>query len=202
MQKKSRLFIANVVLGIVFGVLLCISIIVMVVFHVAFEAVADSWDELYDGIESGSDSWNYGDEWESDDSDSWDGDSVYYTLPSITGASAELLGPVYQDSQAMEGYQYYAVTVQVQNAGTDYLISDYMDIQVAAEEYEDIYFYYEPYTETNNEFAYSNLELIPSCQTGTVSFVIEVKDTVEDVTIGIFRDYEEEVWATYVLNLK
>lgn len=209
MQRKSRLFIANIVLGIVLAVLLCISIAVTVIFHGVFEEAkreyaSYDWQELYGGSTDYG-SWDYEDDWY-DDTDwdyesSWDYESVYYTLPSITGASAELLGQEYQDGIAYEGYQYYRVTMQVYNAGTEYLAADYMDFTVEGAEYDDVYMNYEPYGE-GGQFDYRIQKLIPSCQTATVSFVIEVKDGLEDVTLKIFRDYEEEAYATYVLNLK
>ena len=218
-MKKSKLFIANIVLGSVFGVLLCISILSMVTFHFAFEEVereyeSQAWDEYYEDILDSyagnyDDGWDYGDDWSYDDGwdygdedyGSWD-DSVYYELPSITGAGAELIGTSYQEQEALEGYQYYQVTMQVYNAGTDYMIVDYMDLVVRGEEDNDVYRYRAPFLELNDPFQYSNLELIPSCQTAAVSFVIEVKDTVEDVTIEIYTASEAEEYASYVLNLR
>lgn len=222
MQKRSKLFVANIVLGIVFGVLLCISIVVMMIFHVAFEEVerqyeAYGWEDYYDSIQNDSGSWSYDDgdqdydiwdydEWSYDDgqdySDTWDYATVYYTIPSITGASAELIGSTYQEQEAEAGYQFYRLSLQVHNAGTDYMVVNYMDLDVSGEEDTDVYRYYEPYTDYINDFEYSNLELIPSCQTATVSVVIGVKDTVEDVTIEIQPDYDNMETASYVLNLK
>lgn len=211
MQKKSRLFIANVVLGIVLAVLFCISIAVMAIFHGVFREVkreyeSYGWAEPFDDFSDNNSSWAYEDSWDSDvdwDYESnWDYESVYYSLPSITGAAAELIGPEYRDGTAFEGYQYYRVTMQVYNAGTEYMTAEYLDLTVEGEEYDDVYLYHEPYSGMSSEFDYVNQKVIPSCQTATVSFVMEVKEGVEDVTLGIFRDYEDEAYATYVLNLK
>lgn len=210
MQRKSRLFIANIVLGIVLAVILCISIAVMTMFYGVFremkqEYEAYSWGYIYDELSEDNSSWDYEYEWDSDTDwdyeSSWDYETVYYSLPSITGASAELIGPEYREEEAFEGYQYYQVTMQVYNAGTEYLPADFLDLSVEGEAYDDVYLYHEPYPETASEFDYVNQRMIPSCQTATISFVMEVKEGVEDVTLEIFQGYEKEADATYVLNL-
>ena len=71
MQRKSRLFIANIVLGVVLAVILCISIAVMTMFYGVFREVkqeyeAYSWGYIYDELSEDNSSWDYEYEWDSD----------------------------------------------------------------------------------------------------------------------------------------
>ena len=111
-MKKSRLFIANIVLACVFVLFFIISLSIVLLmrssFRVAEEMYAnyDWYGELY-----GYD-YDYG-----NDSIS-DYEKEVYEMPVLKDASVELIGRELLGQTAYEGYQYYSVKVSVYNGGS------------------------------------------------------------------------------------
>lgn len=177
MKKRSRFFVANIVLGIIFIIELAIVLAIVFVGKAAFDEF-----EHY-GVATGQ----------------YDRDA--YELLSVENASVQLLGSKYRGQQAEDGYQYYTVKVMVRNTGTLSAIADYIDIYCEGKEYDDIYMEYD-YSEKEDDFSYSNLELIPSCQTAEVTVVAQIKNGVKDFSLKLCRNMDAEEYQTVDVYLE
>lgn len=198
-MKRSRIFIANVALGIVFCVFLLISVLIMLAMRLAFQGVEQEYGAyegsagLYEEFQTDTGSQEY--------EDGLRHEREVYLINSITGAVAKPLGSSYKGWTAQEGYQYYSVSMQVANAGTDYIFASEIRPMAECEAEDGARIYPEADWGYENILSYSSKEIIPSCQTGIVSCILEVKDGVEDVTLKIPKDYSGEEYASYVLSL-
>ncbi len=195
MKKRSRFFVANIVLGAIFGFCLIICLFVMAIFHEAFrqidmESILDNMEDewLYDA--DGNRIWN---DYESND-------SAYYSLPYIESAAASRIGTECQGETVRKGYQFYELTLLVRNGGTAYLISDYLNLTCEGAEDDDVYMKYF-FNEEYPVFYDSNLEIIPSCQTGTARIILEVKEGVREVTLSIYPDEDESSFDAITVDL-
>lgn len=169
MRKRSRFFVANIVLGAIFAVALLISLVITF-------SVGEVFDQLSPG-DGWLDAWT--DLFDSDDSY---GDDVRYTLPVVQETSAQLLGSEYQGKEAYEGYQFCMVKLLIHNAGTRCLSPEYMDFTCEGEAADDVYMDYS-FNDYDNLIIYNNREVIPACQTGWVEQLLQVKEGVDHFTL-------------------
>lgn len=169
MRKRSRFFVANIVLGAIFAVALLISLVITF-------SVGEVFDQLSPG-DGWLDAWT--DLFDSDDSY---GDDVRYTLPVVQETSAQLLGSEYQGKEAYAGYQFCMVKLLIHNSGTRCLSPEYLDIACEGEAADDVYMDYS-LNDYDNLIIYNNREVIPACQTGWVEQLLQVKEGVDHFTL-------------------
>ena len=196
-MKKSGIFIANIVLASVFGVFLMISAFVVIVIKSSFD-IAES---TYDAFDWSEELYGYGEDY---------GDGFYsdyerevYELPVIQDAAAELIGTEYQGETAYGGYHYYAVTVAICNGGSEFLVPDYLYLSCEGDNADDVYMEFLDGEEwLESDLDYANLAVIPSCQTGEVRVIVQVKEGVTDIRLILDRTYETGDVQTWELSLE
>lgn len=172
MKQRSRFFSINIVLALV--------LIIILMFDMVLVNVG-----IYQGDGSSISSE------EEDDLLTYDEyiDAIYTKL-TIVDASIELLGEVYQDKVADIGYQYYSVKAMVQNTGTESQIVDYMHLYCETDEEYAVFTEYKEFSDS--PLAFSNLNIIPPCQTVEVELLVQVKQGVDKVTLCLAEEFEEE----------
>lgn len=169
MRKRSRFFVANIVLGVIFAVVFSISLVITLSVGSVFDEISpgegwlDAWSDLFDS------------------DDSYD-DDVRYTIPVIRETSAQLLGSEYRGKEAYAGYQFCMVKLLIHNAGTKCLSPDYMDIACEGEADDDVYMDYGLY-DYDSPMIYNSREVIPACQTAWVEQLFQVKEGVDHFTL-------------------
>lgn len=109
--------------------------------------------------------------------------------PRLNGeVSLTYLGNMYE-SNAQRGYSYYQLDLPVKNTGNGQLEPEYdLYVEVEGTEYDDVQEYYQV---REDDFAYSYMEVIPSGLSGTVHQVYLVRDGVEQVTVTLYKDFED-----------
>lgn len=188
MRQRSRFFKANIVLGIIFAAILGIDFGIFRAGREAFNAIEAELEM------AAPEDFYWSEDWESDY------EAKVYPLPSMEQASVSLIGDEYQGRPAQDGYHFYEVKVLVHNAGTEYLITDYLNIFCEGEAEGDVYMEYEGIAE--GAFAYTNMEIIPSCQTAEKVMLIQVKDGTEKIMLYLYEDYESKEYQSMELQLK
>lgn len=186
-MKKSGLFIANIVLACVFFVFLIVSVVITFAIKGTF-ALTES---VYKDID-----WQeelYGSDYYEEDFYR-DYERDVYELPMLENARVEFVGAEFQGETAYEGYQYYLVTATIYNGGTDYLITEYLDLDVEGIGEDDVYnSYIDLYEETwDSDFSYSMMDIIPACQTGQAKIMVQVREGVDKFTLILYGEDEPQ----------
>lgn len=181
MRKRSRFFVANIVLGVIFAVAFLISLMITLSVKAVYDGFMLEGGWLLDQV-TGS--------LGTDDSYS-DYDDVSYMLPVIQETSVLPVGPEYQGKEAYDGYQFYLVKLLIHNGGTECVVADYLDLRCEGEDICDVYLDYS-IRDYDSPLAYSDLEVIPSCQTAWVEKFVQVKEGVSRFTLELVQDYDSE----------
>lgn len=203
-MKKSKLFIANIVLTCVFALFFMISVAIVLLMRSSFHAVEamyadyDWYGELYGYGNGGYDN-DYGSDFIGDYQ------KEVYEMPVMKNASVELLGTELLGQTAYDGYQFYSVKISVYNGGSEYLIPDYLDIRCQGVNDDDVYNEF-PDTEDeeswDNPFYYANMRILPSCQTGQVELFVQIKDGTKGVSLVLDRSFETGDVQTLEISLE
>lgn len=218
MKKRSRFFVANIVLGCIFGIFLIFSVMLTYIFDAALDELeaeelaniadypveiperegGDSYWDDYDWEYYG---WSEGEEDDQDGYEDEDGyhDSNVYTLLSLESIWVEPLGAEYQGISAEEGYQYYALNMMVHNAGTDYALSKFLNMYCEGANYSDVYMEYD--YDPESPLQYTNMEVIPAGMTGAARVILQVKNGVESVDLYFYNSYEDEEYEIFTIPL-
>lgn len=204
-MKKSRLFIANIVLACVFALFFIISVALVLLMRSSFDiaeelyANYDWYGELY-GYGNGG----YGYDYDYGEDSPSDYEWEVYEMPVMKNASVKLLGTELSGQTAHEGYQYYSVKISVYNGGSEYLYPEYLNIHCEGVNEEDVYNEYSPAVDEDNwwePFFSANRKVLPSCQTGEVELFVQIKDGTKKFYLYLDRSLETGDTQTLEISL-
>lgn len=188
-MKKSRLFIANIVLACVFVLFFIIGLSIVLLMRSSFRVA----EEMYANYDWYGELYGYDYDYDYGNDSISDYEKEVYEMPVLKDASVELIGRELLGQTAYEGYQYYSVKVSVYNGGSEYLIPDYLDIRCEGDSDDDVYHEY-PVTgedeDWGNSFYYANMRVLPSCQTGEVELFVQLKDGLKGFSLVLDRSFQ------------
>lgn len=189
MKTRSRFFVANIVLGIVLAIFVIVDLIIFLIFNrvmYAVDFVDDmDWSSLID--EYAHEDYEYV--------------NYRYSLLTLEDAYARKLGDEYNGQKAKSGYQFYMVHAMVHNAGTDYMNAKYLGLDFYGEEYSDVIWDYE-IGDYDDPFYYTDQEIVPSCQTAEVEYLVQVQDDVTEFAVELTKDYETDSTDMIIVTLE
>lgn len=191
MKVHGKFFWVNIILGIFLGVMTAGYIILGVMLYAAEKGIFR--------LRNLDRTWNTEDGSNEETEGSQAGYYQWYTRMIVVKIEAELLGDTYKGSTAEEGYQFYRLSIQIKNEGTMSGSGGQIYIYFEGTDYKEAEDFREEENRDVSELAYSNYEVIPAAQSGTVSRVIQVKNGITEVNMVYSDDVEKSGMCTVKL---
>lgn len=188
MKKSNGLTIINIVLGVFLAVIVLADIIIVCVAGTTVELADESYNPVIGDMEVEGLSPDF-----SHEADENMGDYMLSYMPILEFQGTpyvQVIGTEYEENEAMEGYQYYSVIVNVSNIGNYSQEIPYILFNCQGEQGDDIFLEY-IWGEEGDYFQYANEEIIPVGQTSPVEVIVQVKDGVKEFELlmgdGIYQ---------------
>lgn len=187
MKAHGGFFWANIILGIILTLIVAADIIIGMSLYFSESRTPPSEESDMDwNIEGGSKEQAEYSQW----------DYQWYTRMKVEKAEAKLLGNTHKGTKAEAGYQFYEVNLQVKNEGTMSGNGIYTSFEETGNG--DVKVYIKEEDSHYKDIEYSNYEVIPAAQSGTVTQVIQVRKGIKKLNMT----YSDDVVGSGVCRIK